>query len=151
LVSIGGCRESKVVLPPAAQFGNKGRREPVASRSNKTRAECAEKFERLIESHNSGSRNVEEFVKLNRDLSEEQRRHVRENMSAEELVMFDFLTRPAPELSTEERAEVNEVARELLKRIKLLLVLNLRQKSTARSQRNASQLETAVLGRAFRS
>jgi type I restriction enzyme, R subunit len=106
----------------------------VASRLNKTRADFAEKFERLIESHNSGSRNIEEFVKLSRDLSEEQQRHVRENMSAEELVMFNILTRPAPELSPEERAEVKKVSRELLNRLKQLLVLNWRQKSSARSQ-----------------
>jgi len=52
----------------------------------------------------------------------------------EELVIFDILTRPAPELSTEERAEVKKVARELLDRLKKLLVLNWRQKSAARSQ-----------------
>jgi type I restriction enzyme R subunit len=59
---------------------------------------------------------------------------VRENMSEEELVIFDILTRPAPELSTAERAEVKKVARELLARLKGLLVLNWRQKSAARSQ-----------------
>ena len=59
---------------------------------------------------------------------------MRENMSEEELVIFDILTRPAPELSAEERAEVKKVARELLARLKALLVLNWRQKSTARSQ-----------------
>jgi type I restriction enzyme R subunit len=32
-------------------------------------------------------------------LNDEQERHVRENMSEEELVIFDILTRPAPELS----------------------------------------------------
>jgi type I restriction enzyme R subunit len=32
-------------------------------------------------------------------------------MSEEELVIFDILTRPAPELSTEERAEVKKAAR----------------------------------------
>jgi type I restriction enzyme R subunit len=55
-------------------------------------------------------------------------------MSEEELVIFDILTRPAPELSTEERAEVKKVARELLERLKQLLVLNWRQKSAARSK-----------------
>ena len=54
---------------------------------------------------------------------------MRENMSEEELVIFDILTRPAPELSAEERAEVKKVARELLARLKELLVLNWRQKS----------------------
>jgi hypothetical protein len=45
----------------------------------------------------------------------------------------DILTRPAPELSTEERTEVKKVARELLMRLKQLLVLNWRQKAAARS------------------
>jgi type I restriction enzyme R subunit len=59
---------------------------------------------------------------------------VRENLTEEELVIFDILTRPAPELTTAERAEVKKVTRELLTRLKELLVLNWRQKSTARSQ-----------------
>jgi type I restriction enzyme R subunit len=107
-------------------------------RLNKTRADFAETFEELIESYNAGSRNVEELfeelLKLSRDLSEEQQRHVRENMTEEELVIFDILTRPAPELSDAERAEVKKVARVLLNRMKQLLVLNWRQKSSARSQ-----------------
>ncbi len=107
-------------------------------RLNKTRADFAGKFEELIESYNSGSRNIEELfdelLRLSRNLSLEQQRHVRENMTEEELVIFDILTRPAPELSTDERAEVKRVARELLNKLKLLLVLNWRQKSTARSQ-----------------
>jgi type I restriction enzyme R subunit len=55
-------------------------------------------------------------------------------MREEELVIFDILMRPAPELSSEERTEVKKVARELLERLKQLLVINWRQKSTARSQ-----------------
>jgi len=107
-------------------------------RLNKTRADFADKFEELIESYNAGSRNIEELfeelLKLSRSLSDEQRRHVRENMTEEELVVFDILTRPAPELSQEERAEVKKVTRELLSRLKQLLVINWRQKSAARSQ-----------------
>lgn len=45
-------------------------------------------------------------------------------MSEEELVIFDILTQPTPELSTEERAEVKKVARKLLAKLKVLLVLN---------------------------
>ena len=107
-------------------------------RLNKTRTDFQRKFEELIESYNAGSRNIEELfeelLKLSRSLSEEQQRHVRENMSEEELVIFDILTRPAPELSPEERAEVKKVARELLAKIKELIVINWRQKSMARSQ-----------------
>ena len=105
---------------------------------NRTRADFSEKFEALIESYNAGSRTIEalyqELLDLSNSLSIEEQRHVRENMSEEELVIFDILTRPSPELGAEERAEVKKVARELLARLKELLVLNWRQKSTARSQ-----------------
>jgi type I restriction enzyme R subunit len=107
-------------------------------RLNRTRADFADKFEALIESYNAGSRSIEELfeelVKLSNSLSDEQERHVRENISEEELVIFDILTRPAPELSADERAEVKKVARDLLARLEGLLVLNWRQKSAARSQ-----------------
>lgn len=67
-------------------------------------------------------------------MNDEEERHVRENMSEEELVILDILTRPAPELTAEERNEVKKVARELLARLKGLLVLNWRHKIEARSQ-----------------
>ena len=105
---------------------------------NRTRTDFAEKFEELIESYNAGSRNIEqlfeELLKLSNSLDEEQERHVRENLAEEELVIFDILTRPAPNLSAEERDEVKKVAKDLLGRLKTLLVLNWRQKSAARSQ-----------------
>ncbi len=107
-------------------------------RLNKTRADFAQKFEELIESYNAGSRNIEdlfdELLALSRALSDEQQRHIREQMTEEELVIFDILTRPAPELSADERGEVKKVARALLTRVKELLVLNWRQKSGARAQ-----------------
>jgi type I restriction enzyme R subunit len=105
---------------------------------NRTRADFADKFEKLIESYNAGSRSIEdlfqELLNLSNSLNDEEQRHVRENMSEEELVILDILTRPAPELSTEERAEVKKVARELLIKIKGLLVLNWRKKTAACSQ-----------------
>ena len=105
---------------------------------NRSRADFAEKFEALIESYNAGSASIEalyaELLVLSRSLNEEQRRHVRENMSEEELVIFDILTRPAPELSGRERDAVKKLARELLAKLKALLVLDWRQKSSARSQ-----------------
>ncbi len=104
---------------------------------NRTRADFAEKFEALIESYNNGSRDIEqlfeELLKLSNSLDDEQERHVRENLSEEELVIFDILTRPAPDLSSDERAEVKKVAKELLARLKQLLVLDWRQKSAARA------------------
>jgi len=91
-------------------------------RLNRTRANFAERLETLIESYNTGSRNLatlfEELLKLSRTLSEEQQRHVRENMREEERVIFDILTRSAPALSAAERAEIKKVAHEFMRRIK---------------------------------
>ena len=122
---------------------------------NPTRADFAAKLEELIESYNNGSRNIQqvfdELLKLSLGLSDEEQRHVRENMSEEELVIFDILTRPAPELSTEERSEVKKIARGLLKKMKALLVINWRQKIQARAQlRDAIESELdAGLPRAY--
>ena len=106
--------------------------------ANRMRADFVEKFEALIESYNAGSRSIEELflelVRLSNSLDEEAERHVRENLSEEELVIFDILTRPAPELSADERTEVKKVAKDLLGRLKALLVLSWRQKAAARSQ-----------------
>ncbi len=107
-------------------------------RLNKTRSDFREKFEELIESYNAGSRNIEdlfnELLALSRTLSEEEHRHIREHMTEEELVVFDILTRPAPELSTEERAEVKKVAKQLLERLRELLVLDWRKRQSARAR-----------------
>ena len=106
-------------------------------RLNHTRTDFREKFEELIDSYNAGSRNIEqlfeELLKLSNALDNEQERHVREHLSEEELVIFDILTRPAPQLSAEERDEIKKVARQLLTRLKELLVLSWRRKASARS------------------
>lgn len=97
-----------------------------------------EKFEALIEAYNNGSRNIEDIFKdllaLTRVLTEEQDRHVREHLSEEELTVFDLLTRPGPNLTSEEREEVKKVARILLERLNALLVLDWRQRSSARAK-----------------
>jgi type I restriction enzyme R subunit len=107
-------------------------------RINKTRADYLAKFEELIESYNAGSRNIEELFQellaLSRALTEEQQRHVREQLTEDELTVFDILTRPGPDLTPEERDEVKKVARQLLQKLKSLLVLEWRHKAQARAQ-----------------
>jgi type I restriction enzyme R subunit len=107
-------------------------------RINKTRADYLAKFEELIESYNAGSRNIEELFQellaLSRALTQEQQRHVREQLTEDELTVFDILTRPGPDLTSEEREEVKKVARQLLQRVMSALVLNWRQKAQARAQ-----------------
>ncbi len=105
---------------------------------NQTRADYLGRFEELIESYNAGSRNIEdlfnELLNLTQALSEEQQRHVREQLTEEELTVFDILTRPGPELSAEERAEVKKVARALLEKLKTAIVLDWRRRAQARAQ-----------------
>ena len=107
-------------------------------RLNRTRADYLAKFEELIESYNSGSRNIqelfEELLIFTRALTEEEQRHVRENLAEEELTVFDILTRPGPDLSPEEREEVKKVARQLLQKLQTLLVVDWRQRAQARAQ-----------------
>ena len=107
-------------------------------RMNRTRMDYQQKFEELIASYNAGSRNIdelfEELLLLSRELTEEQTRHLRENMLPAELVIFDILTRPAPELSAAEREEVKKVARQLLEKVQGLLALDWRRRAGPRAQ-----------------
>jgi type I restriction enzyme R subunit len=117
---------------------------------NPTRADFREKFEALIASYNAGSRSVEQIykdlVQLSLQLSQEQQRHIRENLSEEELAMFDILLQSAPDLSGSDRARVKQSARELVERIKELLVLNWQQKSAARARLKVVIEEALDLG-----
>lgn len=45
---------------------------------------------------------------MSRSLSDEEQRHVREQLTEEELTVFDLLTRPGPDLTPEEREEVKK-------------------------------------------
>ena len=77
---------------------------------------------------------IKDLLSLSNILTEEQSRHVRENLSEEELTIFDILTRPAPTLSTNERSEVKRVAHDLLEKIRGLLVIGWRQRVTSRAK-----------------
>jgi type I restriction enzyme R subunit len=106
--------------------------------ANPTRVDYLAKFEELIEAYNNGSRNIDdlfrELLALTRTLTDEQQRHVREQLTEEELTVFDLLTRPGPDLTSEEREEVKKVARHLLQSVRAALVLNWRQKAQARAR-----------------
>ncbi len=107
-------------------------------RINRTRADYLEKFEELIADYNAGSQNIDELfealLKLSRALDEEQVRHVREELSEDELTIFDLLTRPEPELTADERAEVKKVTRQLFERLQSVLVLDWRKRASSRAQ-----------------
>lgn len=95
-----------------------GRKLEEMVRLNRTRMDLLEKFQQMIEEYNSGSKNVElffdELLAFTKKLSEEEQRTVAENLTEEELALFDLLMKPRPELKDSEVKEVKAVARELL-------------------------------------
>ncbi len=109
---------------------------------NPARMDYAEKLQELIDAYNAGSRSIEQLfrdlVEFTKSLDEEEERHIRENVSQEELVILDILMRPAPELNDKEKNEVKLVARELLARLKELLALDWRRKTKIRAQMQLS-------------
>jgi type I restriction enzyme R subunit len=107
-------------------------------RLNKSRVDYAAKFEKLIADYNAGGKDVDTFfvelVSFARSLNEEEQRGVSENLSEEELAIFDLLTRPNIKLSKSERAQVKTVAKQLLDTLKAeRLVLDWRKQQKTRA------------------
>jgi type I restriction enzyme R subunit len=107
-------------------------------RLNKSRMDYYQKFQDLIDEYNSGARNVDAFfaalITLTQDLDEEEKRGIAEQLSEEELALFDLLTKPEPRLSRKEKARVKQVARDLLDTLKAeRLVLDWRKRQQTRA------------------
>ena len=83
---------------------------------NKTRMNYAERFQQLIDEYNSGAVNVELFfkglIKFAEELSVEENRGISEQLTEEELALFDLLKKP--NLSEKEKIQVKNAAKELL-------------------------------------
>jgi len=104
---------------------------------NKTRTDLMEKFKKLIDEYNKGL-DVEGFfaklVTFVKELSEEEQRGVSEQLSEEELALFDILTKPEIDMTAKEKEEVKKVARMLLQTLKeAKLVLDWRKKQRTRA------------------
>jgi type I restriction enzyme R subunit len=107
-------------------------------RLNKSRIDYLEKFKEMIEEYNAGSSNIDVFyaklLDFAKNLSEEEQRGISENLSEEELAIFDLLTKPAIKLSKKEEKQVKEVAKELLDTLKAeRLVLDWRKRQRTRA------------------
>ncbi len=107
-------------------------------RLNASRYDFLDRFQKMIEAYNSGALSIEQLfadlVTFTKDLSEEEQRHLRENVSEEELAVFDILTRPGPDLSPQETEAIKKVCRDLLAKLKTeKLVLEWRTKRTTRA------------------
>ncbi|MEA3325236.1 MAG: DUF3387 domain-containing protein [Euryarchaeota archaeon] len=81
-----------------------------------------ERFKEMIDAYNTGSMNIDEFfrqlVDFAQSLNEEETRCIAEQLSEEELAIFDLLTRPEIELSEQETQQVKKVDHELLETLK---------------------------------
>jgi len=111
----------------------------ILVRYNRTRMNYLEEFQALIDAYNAGSLNAEEFfnrlVAFAKSLNEEEKRAVSEQLSEEELAIFDLLTKPQIEMSDADRKKVKATARELLTTLKKeKLVLDWRKRQQARAE-----------------
>jgi type I restriction enzyme R subunit len=65
---------------------------------NRTRLNFLDRLQKMIDEYNAGTLSVEEFyaqlLELTAGLQDEEKRGIRENLSEEELAVFDLLTRP---------------------------------------------------------
>ena len=92
------------------------------------------KFETLIEVYNSASANIDhsykELIEFAKALKKEDERAIMENLTEEELSLFDKLRKP--DLTEKDKSQVKKVARELLSTLKAeKLVLDWRKKQQA--------------------
>lgn len=105
---------------------------------NPTRKDLYERLEALIADYNAGSHNVQESFEQIRDfieaLNTEEQRHVKEGLSAEELAVFDLLTKPNVELNKKDREVVKNLAKTLIAKLKAeRLVLDWKKKRQAKA------------------
>jgi type I restriction enzyme R subunit len=82
--------------------------------------------------------NIEEFFKqlvaFTKDLNEEEKRGIAENLSEEELAIFDVLTRPQMKLTKKEEQQVKTVVKDLIQRLKTeKFVLDWRKRQQSRA------------------
>jgi len=105
---------------------------------NKTRIDFLIKFQKMIEEYNAGGTSIEDFfnklVRFSQELMEEEKRAIRQNLTEEELTLFDLLTKPDLHLTVPEADKVKKVARKMLNRLKQeKLVLDWRKKQQTRA------------------
>jgi type I restriction enzyme R subunit len=116
-----------------------------AARRNPTRFDLVERIEALIASYNAGSLNIDEYLRrlisLSQDLSAEERRAVAEDMTEEELAIFDLLTKPDPILNDAQREVVKASAKRLLAHLHDKLVLDWRRKAAATAEVHTTILD----------
>ncbi len=105
-------------------------------RLNRLRINLMEKLQEMIDEYNAGAINIEIFFEkllaLAKELNEEEKRGITENLSEEELAIFDLLYKP--DLTKKEKNQVKNSAKDLLKALKKeKLVLDWRKRQQTRA------------------
>ena len=118
--------------------GSVGQKLMAMVRLNRTRMDYLERFQQMIAAYNAGSLNPEEFfsqlVTFAQSLNEEEKRGVSEQLTEEELALFDLLMKPPIEMTDADREKVKATAKELLATLKSnKLVLDWRKRQQARA------------------
>lgn len=105
-------------------------------RRNKKRLKFMDRLNSLLDDYNTGAHDIdqlfEDLVKLAQDLDEEEQRAIKENLSNDELALFDLLVKE--NLNDDEVDKVKKTARTLLKKLQEeKLVLDWREKESTRA------------------
>ena len=105
---------------------------------NRTRMDYQERFEQIIAEYNEAAIDVdqwfEQLIALAEELNAEEQRTTAEQLSEEQLAVFDLLTRPALELTEAERGKVKAISKQLLDILQReRLVLDWRQRQQSRA------------------
>ncbi len=108
-------------------------------RINRTRIDFFKKFQAMIDAYNCGSLTAEQFFNQLKEfaesLNQEEQRAVSEQLSEEELALFDLLTKPDIKLGSADRIKVKETAKQLLKKLKSeKFVLDWRKRQQSRAE-----------------
>jgi type I restriction enzyme, R subunit len=92
-------------------------------RDNPFRVDYYERYQRIIEEYNTGKEYgaikeiFDKLVDFYGDLSEEEKRSVREDLNEDELAVLDMLSRDK-KISDKEKTELKDIAKQLLERLK---------------------------------
>ena len=106
-------------------------------RLNRTRMDYQERFEQIIAEYNA-ARDVdvwfEQLIAFTEELNEEEQRTIAEQLTEEQLAVFDLLTRPEIDLTESERDKVKAISKQLLETLKEgKLVLDWRKRQQSRA------------------
>ena len=113
---------------------------------NGTRMDYQERFERIIAEYNEAAIDVdtwfEQLIELAGELTEEEQRTIAEQLTEEQLAVFDLITRPTLELTDRERNKVKSISRTLLTSLQDRLVLDWRNRQQSRAAVRLTVYET---------